>query len=87
MIRRTGPRRRGTIVPLMTFGIIGLMGFVALALDLGILMVARNQCQNVADSSAMAGARTLTGDVSTTNNFSAAQPAALAAASNNSILV
>jgi Flp pilus assembly protein TadG len=86
MIRRTRLHRRGAIVPLMAICLTGLMAFVALALDLGILMVARNQCQNAADSAAMAGARTLTGDTTTNNNYSAAQPAANAAAYNNSIL-
>src|SRR5450755_4636138 len=86
MLRRTESRRRGAIVPLMAICLTGLLAFVALALDLGILMIARNQCQNTADAAAMAGARTLNGDVSINNNYSAAQPAALAAAANNSIL-
>ena len=86
MIRRTGQRRRGVIVPLVALILTIMMIFVALALDLGILMVARNQCQNAADASAMAGARILTGDTSLNNNYAAAKPAAQAAAAANSIL-
>ena len=86
MLRHTRPRRKGAIVPLTALGLTGLVGFIALALDLGILMIARNQCQNTADSAAMAGARTLTGDAFTNNNYANAGPAAKAAAGNNSIL-
>ena len=86
MLRNSKTRRRGAIVPLVAICLTGLVAFIALALDLGLLMIARNQCQNTADSAAMAGARTLTGDVSTNNNYSAAGPAALAAATSNTIL-
>ncbi len=86
MIRRSRTRRRGAIIPLMAIFLNVLVAFIAVALDLGILMIARNQCQNTADAAAMAGARTLTGDTTTNNNFTAAGPAATAAAVNNSIL-
>jgi hypothetical protein len=39
--------------------LIGLFGFVALAIDLGMLAVSRTQCQNAADVAALAGTRTL----------------------------
>ena len=51
-----------------------MCGFVALAIDLGLIAVAKTQCQNSADAAAMAGARSLwtartrprtSGDVST----------------------
>jgi Flp pilus assembly protein TadG len=78
--------RRGAIVPLTALCLTILLGFVALALDLGLLMTARNQCQNAADSAAMAGARTLTGDPTTNNNYNNATPNANAAAAANNIL-
>jgi uncharacterized membrane protein len=38
-----------------------MCGFVALAIDLGVIAVAKTQCQNSADAAAMAGARGLDG--------------------------
>jgi Flp pilus assembly protein TadG len=64
---------------------VGLLAVVALALDMGILMIARNQCQAAADAAAMAGARTLTGDTTTNNNYSNVQPNATSAVSGNTI--
>ncbi len=78
--------RPGSIVPLTALCLTGMLGFIALVVDLGALMIIRNQCQNAADASAMAGARTLTGDTSTNNNYSNVQPNAASAAAANSIL-
>jgi Flp pilus assembly protein TadG len=87
MVTRLGQRgRRGSILPLLAISILALLGFVALAVDLGLMMVARTQCQDAADSAAMAGTRTLNGDVSNNNNYAAAGPAAVTAATSNSIL-
>ena len=44
--------------------LVGLMGFVALAIDIGIIAIADTQCQNAADNAAVAGARTLNGTTS-----------------------
>src|SRR5438128_1472155 len=84
--RANRPSRRGSILPLVTVCLISLMGFVALAIDLGVLQVARTQCQNAADSAAIAGARALTGDVSTSYNKAGALPAAQKAAGDNSVI-
>jgi Flp pilus assembly protein TadG len=78
--------RKGAIVPMTAVCMVALLGFLALSIDLGILMIARNQCQSAADAAAMAGARTLTGDTSTNNNYSNVKPNATAAAAANSIL-
>ena len=45
----------------MAISSVALFGFIALAVDLGMLMVAKTQAQNAADAAAFAGARTLTG--------------------------
>ena len=37
-------------MPLVAICLVGLMGFMALAIDIGILAVARNQAQNAADA-------------------------------------
>jgi Flp pilus assembly protein TadG len=51
----TRKRRRGAILVLMVIMMVVLLAFVALALDLGYAMVVRNQLQNAADSTALAG--------------------------------
>jgi Flp pilus assembly protein TadG len=65
MLRRTTRTgRRGSILPMLAFAIVALCGFVALAVDLGLVMTAKTQAQNAADAAAMAGARSLDGSPS-----------------------
>src|SRR5262245_21068673 len=85
--RRTNRgQRRGTVLPMLVATIVVLMGFVALAIDIGLLALARTQAQNAADAAALTGARSLTGDASSDNNFAACEPAARVAARANVIL-
>jgi hypothetical protein len=49
-----------------------LVGFLALGIDLGMLVIARSQAQNVADLASLTAARTLTGDPTTGYNQTAA---------------
>ncbi|MCS6976491.1 MAG: Tad domain-containing protein [Gemmatales bacterium] len=79
-------KRRGSVLPIVCLTCLGLLAFVALAVDVGVLAVARTQAQNVADSAAMAGARTLNGDKVNDNNLSAAVTAAMTAATSNRIM-
>ncbi len=72
------------ILALFALTIIALFSFLALAIDLGLIAMARTQCQAAADAAAMAGARTLNG--STGNNYGNASPDAVQSATNNSIL-
>lgn len=51
--------RRGSIVPMLAVCAVALFSFVALAIDLGMLMVARTESQNAADAAALSAARTL----------------------------
>ncbi len=76
--------RRGTIVPLMAVSAAVMLGFVALAIDVGRLAVARTQCQNAADAAAIAGARTLA--TGTAANLATATANATTAATASSIL-
>ena len=78
--------RHGIVLPIVTVCLVGLMGFMALAIDIGVLAVARNQAQNAADIAALAGARTLNGMSSSNYNDTAAVAMAQTAATNNSIL-
>lgn len=77
-------RRRGAVLPLVTICLIGLFGFVALAIDIGMMAVARTQAQSAADIAALAGARTLNGQ--TGNNTTGAIAEAKEAATSNYVL-
>ncbi len=77
-------RRRGAILPLFALALVALLGFLALAIDVGIVAVAETQAQNAADNAALAGARTLNG--STGTNISTATGMAQAAAASNPIM-
>jgi Flp pilus assembly protein TadG len=79
-------RRRGAMVPLVAIALIGLLGFVALAIDIGVIAIARNRCQNAADAAALAGARTLNGDVVNNNNYANVGTNAKDAAGANTLL-
>ncbi len=82
--RSPSGRRRGVILPFLVLTLIALFAFVALAIDIGMIAVARAQAQNAADTAAMTGARTLDG--SATYNLDAATANAIAAATSNDIL-
>jgi Flp pilus assembly protein TadG len=66
--------------------LVGLLAFVAMAIDLGLMMIARTQAQDTADAAAMAGARTLNGDTANNNNYANAGPNATTAATAHTIL-
>jgi Flp pilus assembly protein TadG len=55
------PRRRGAILPMVAISLIALLGLVALAIDVGMLLVEKTQAQNAADTAAMTGARAIDG--------------------------
>jgi hypothetical protein len=68
--------------------IVVLFCFIALAIDLGMMAVTRNQCQEAADAAALSGARALNGTTSATNpsNFNGASTAARTTAGYNYII-
>src|SRR3954471_18633532 len=78
-------RRPGAVLPLVTVCLVGLLGFVALAIDVGMVALARTQAQSAADVAALAGARTLDGKSANNNRFNA-EAEAVEAACANSIL-
>ena len=78
--------RRGAILAMVAVCIIAILGLVALAIDIGMIAIAKAHAQNAADIAAMAGTRTLNGDSSNNNNFSNAAPWAKKAAKANTIL-
>ncbi|MGD8237883.1 MAG: pilus assembly protein TadG-related protein, partial [Armatimonadota bacterium] len=70
-------RRRGSVLPLVTVGLLAILGLTALALDVTRLHVAAQRAQAVADSAALAGVAGLP-------HFASAQGLALdAIAANN----
>src|SRR5580704_12159723 len=77
-------RSRGAILPLTAISIIGLCGFLALSIDLGMLAVARAQVQDAADAAAIAGARSLDG--TTGSNVAGSTANAIAQACRNTVL-
>jgi len=85
--RRPG-RPQGLVLVLVLVCLIPLLACVALAIDLGMMTLARTQIADATDAAALAGARALNGDTSNgaNNNYAAAEPAALAAfTANNSL--
>jgi Flp pilus assembly protein TadG len=90
MILRHHPARRpGTIVPYVAVSSIFLFSLIAFAIDIGLVALARNHCQNAADAAAMNGVRQLTGDQSdptNLNNYNAVGPAVNAVASANNVV-
>jgi hypothetical protein len=76
--------RAGSILPLMLVCLAALCAFVALAVDIGRIALARTQCQNAADAAATAGARLLDG--SPGGNTQQATDMALATTLANEIL-
>jgi hypothetical protein len=65
------------------------MGMLALAVDIGLVAIARTQAQEIADLAALSGARMLNGNATDTanlNNVTTAKSAAQTAATSNKIL-
>jgi len=54
-------RRQGTILPLVVISLVAMCGFVALAIDIGLVALAKTQLQNAVDAASMAGARSING--------------------------
>lgn len=75
--------RRGAVLPLVAICMVALMGMLALAIDIGMVAIARSQAQNAADSAAMAGARTING--SATYNYAQVPINAITAATDNNV--
>ncbi len=68
-----GPaHRRGIVLPMVAILIVALVGFLALAIDLGMLAIAQTQVQQTADLAALTAMRTLNGNSSINYNQTAA---------------
>jgi len=87
-LRNSRHPRQGAALILLLICITALFAFLALSIDLGMLAVARTQCQDAADAAAMAGARTLNGNVSggANNNYGNVGTNVTAAVTANTII-
>ena len=74
--------QRGTVIVYVGILILVLIGFAALAVDIGHLYVARNELQNAADAGALAGAQVLYNADGTAVNPNANQTALAVATAN-----
>ncbi|HEV3166440.1 MAG TPA: pilus assembly protein TadG-related protein, partial [Isosphaeraceae bacterium] len=77
-------RRRGNILPLTALMMVGLCGFVALAVDVGTVAVAKTQAQDAADAAALSATRSIDG--STSPNLTLATTNANTTAAANPVL-
>jgi Flp pilus assembly protein TadG len=79
-------RRRGTVLPLVVLTMMVLLGFLALAVDLSMLAIAKTQVQQAADLVALTAARSLNGNASVSYNQTEAATNAQNVLSYNVIL-
>jgi uncharacterized membrane protein len=78
--------RRGTVIPYLALTMVALVAFLALAIDLGMLAIAKAQAQNAADLAVLTAMRTVTGNPTGTYNSSAATTNAQNILTSNVIL-
>ena len=64
-------KEKGFVLVMVAFFLVALLGFAALAVDIGVLYGAKTSAQEVADAAALAGAFTFI------NNPTAPQPASV----------
>jgi Flp pilus assembly protein TadG len=64
--------RRGTMLPMLAITMVGLVAFMALAIDIGMAAIAKTQTQHAADLAALTATRTVNGDASNNYNQEAA---------------
>src|ERR1700687_2595970 len=83
-LQRNAAPRPGSILPLVVLCLVAMCGFLALSIDIGMILVARTQAQNAADAAAMTGARTMNG--SSNSNEPTAKANAASVAQTNSVL-
>ena len=84
--RRACRCRRGTMLPALVLSLVAMVGFLALAIDIGMVAVAKTQTQQVTDLIALTATRTLNGDPSISYNQTAATTNAQNVLSYNQIL-
>jgi|GEM_PF-1298606 Flp pilus assembly protein TadG len=79
-------RRPGASLPLLAVTLVALMGFLALGIDVSMMLIAKAEAQNAADLAALTAARSLNGDATSNYNQSVAAANAQNILSYNTIL-
>ncbi len=85
MNMNTSKKQEGFVIAVLAIVLLALVGFLALAVDIGVLYSARTSAQGVADAAALAGAFTFINDTKSPQPQTASDNA-LQVALNNSIL-
>ncbi len=85
MNRNNSKKQEGFVLVVVAIVLLALVGFLALAVDVGVLYSARTSAQEVADAAALAGAGTFINDTQSPQPQTASDNA-LQVAINNSIL-
>src|SRR5947207_7138326 len=85
MNMNTSKKQEGFVLVVLAIVLLALVGFLALAVDIGVLYSARTSAQGVADAAALAGAGTFINDTQSPQPQTASDNA-LQVAINNSIL-
>src|SRR2546426_2929498 len=85
MNMNTSKKQKGFVLVVLALLLVALIGFLALAVDIGVLYSARTSAQEVADAAALAGAFTFINDTQSSQPQTASSNA-LQVALNNSIL-
>src|SRR5881409_2603936 len=85
MNMNTSKKQEGFVIAVLAIVLLALVGFLALAVDIGVLYSARTSAQGVADAAALAGAFTFINDTQSPEPQTASDNA-LQVAINNSIL-
>ncbi|MCO6428420.1 Tad domain-containing protein [Nitrosomonas communis] len=80
---QTPRKQSGAVAVIVALSLVGLIGFVGLALDLGKLFIAKTELQNSADACALAAARELTG--ANTNQLKLAEAAGIATGERHNV--
>ena len=86
MNMNTSKKQEGFVIVAVAIVLIVLVGFLALAIDIGVLYSARTSAQGVADAAALAGAYTYINDPGAPDLWQRAHDSALQVALNNSIM-
>src|SRR5438445_526077 len=81
----TSKKQKGFVLVVLALLLVALIGFLALAVDIGVLYSARTSAQGVADAAALAGAFTFINDTQSPQPQTASSNA-LQVARNNSVL-
>src|SRR5438034_8930301 len=85
MNMNTSKKQKGFVLVVVALLLVALIGFLAFAVDIGVLYSARTSAQEVADAAALAGAFTFINDTQSPQPQTASDNA-LQVALNNSIL-